>query len=102
MKRLESLDQLRVGTRIKIVAKCEKFSVTTSVKKLIKMWSERGDGSVYGKKDTEVLVNRTKNHYFSMNAYLANDSQWVKEVYVLDGTDRRLRNNRQPKQGRGE
>lgn len=94
MSKLERLDQLRVGTRIKIVAKSERDSAVTSVKKLIKMWSENGDGSVYGKQDTEILVNRTKNHYFSMNAYLANDSQWVKEVYVLDGIDKRLKNKR--------
>lgn len=88
---LERLDQLKIGTKIKIVAKSEKYSCVTSVKKLIKMWNEHGDGSVYGKQDTEVLVNRTKNHYFSLNAYLANDSQWVKEVYVLDGVDKRLK-----------
>lgn len=95
MTKLTSLSQLRVGTKLKIVAKCEKYSHgSISVKKLIKMWSDCGDGSVYGKQDTEILINRTKNHFFSMNAYLANDSQWVKEVYVLDGIDKRLKTER--------
>lgn len=53
------------------------------------MWNEHGDGSIYGKQYTEILLNRTKNSYFSMNAYLANDS-WAKEVFVLNGIDKRL------------
>lgn len=85
MTPLTSLSQLKVGTFIKIVAKSDKYShKSISVKKLIKMKTEHGDGSVYGKDDTEVLTNRSKNHYFSLNAYLAGESQWVKEVYVLD------------------
>jgi len=92
MKKLESLDQLKVGTKLRIIAKCEKYShKSISVKKLIPMKSQYGDGSVYGENDTEILVNRTKNHFFSMNAYLANDSQWVKEIFVLEGTDKRLK-----------
>lgn len=92
MEKLISLSQLKVGTRLKIVAKSEKYShKSISVKKLIKMWSGHGDGSVYGKQDTEILVNRSKNHYFSMNAYLDNNSGWVKECFVLDGIDKRLK-----------
>ncbi len=44
-----------------------------------------------GPGDTEILINKKKNFYFSMNKYLAGKSCWVKEVYVLSGIDRRLK-----------
>jgi hypothetical protein len=93
LTKLTSLDQLQVGTRLKIVASNEKDCYQCiSVKKLIKMWNEHGDGSLLscGPKDTEILINRKKNYYFSMNAYLKGTS-WVKEIYVLSGLDKRLK-----------
>ena len=85
MEKLTSLEQLQVGTRLKIVGKSSTDSYESiSVKKLIPM---EGDD---GRKWTEVLINKTYNYYFHLENYLAGYSQWVKEVFVLPGTDRRL------------
>lgn len=90
MVELTSLDQLKIGTRIQIIAKCDKYSEITSVKNLIPMrqfkngkWSK-----VY---DTEILTNRRRNHYFSFSRYIKGKSNWVKKVYVLEGIDKRLK-----------
>jgi hypothetical protein len=89
MKLVTSLDQLKVGTKIKLVAKSEKWSVrATTIKQLIKMKNEHGDGSIHGVNDTEVLIDKRKNRYFSFNSYLAKDS-WVKECYLLNSGDER-------------
>lgn len=85
MEKLTSLDQLKVGTKLKIVAESEKYCMgSATVKELIKMWNEHGDGSLpsAGPKDTEILLNKRKNIYFSMNKYLMGKS-WVTEAFVL-------------------
>lgn len=96
MKKLISLDQLRVGTRLKIISDQEGHCYgSVSVKKLIKMNGKYGDSSLpsAGPNDTEILLNRKRNYYFSMNKYLMGSS-WVKEAYVLDGIDNRLKESR--------
>lgn len=80
-KALTSLKQLKVGTRLKIVGRHENDNYgSVSVKKIINC-------------DTwhEILINRSKNYYFHFENYLAGKSNWVKEVYVLDGIDKRLK-----------
>lgn len=84
MERLTSLSQIRVGSRLKIVGRSEKDSYgSISVKKIIKC--ETPDDQWF-----EILINRTKNYYFHFGMYLAGQS-WAKDVFVLDGIDRRLK-----------
>ena len=86
MKALKKLNQLKKGTKLKIIAECKKDCYgSVSVKEILKM--EGPDG----KKWTEILINKSKNYYFHFEYYLAGKSQWVKEVYVLDGIDQRLK-----------
>lgn len=78
---LTSINQLKIGTRLKIVGKHNTDDYgSVSVKKII-------DCGTW----TEILINRSKNCYFHFDNYLAGKSQWVKEVFVLDGTDKRLK-----------
>lgn len=86
MKELKAKSQLKIGTKLKIVGHSESDNYgSISVKKLIEC--ESNDG----RKWTEVLINRSKNYYFHLEYYLAGKSLWVKEVFVLSGTDRRLK-----------
>ena len=84
MSKLTSLDQIKVGSRLKIVGKSESDSYSSvSVKEVI----DCGEWH-------EILINRSKNYYFHFENYVAGKSQWVNEVYVLDGIDGRLKNSR--------
>lgn len=75
-----------------IIADSNKYSHDSiSVKKIIPMrkyctltgeWSEPYD--------YEILINRSKNFYFSMELYFKGES-WVKQAYVLNGLDKRLK-----------
>lgn len=86
MTALTSINQLKVGSRLKIVGRSEKDSYgSVSVKKLIPC--EGFDGTRWN----EVLINRSRNYYFHLENYLAGKSNWVKEVYVLPGVDKRLK-----------
>jgi hypothetical protein len=91
MEKLISLDQLNIGTKLRIVASSERDCYgSVSVKKIIEM--KRWDGEAWSEPyDHEILLNRKKNYYFSMNNYLSGKSNWVKEVYVLEGVDKRLK-----------
>ena len=94
MTPLISLEQLQIGTRLKIVSHFTKYNYgSVSVKKLIDM--SKRTTCPNGKTDTEILINRSKNIYFSFNRYMKGESNWVKEVYVLDGLDKRLRRAKQ-------
>lgn len=78
--KLTSLDQLKVGIKLKIVGKHPSDNYgSVSVKKIIDCGTWH-----------EVLINRTKNYYFHFENYLKGKSMWVKEVYVLGGIDRRV------------
>ena len=94
MNKLTSLDQLKVGTKLKIVAKSERDCYgSISVKKLIPMHEYLGPNKRGPITDTEILINHTKNYYFSFNNFIKGES-WAKEVYVLDGIDKRLKTAR--------
>lgn len=76
---LINLDQLKVGTRLRIVGKSEKDSYgSISVKKIIKCSGD--DGRTWH----EILINKSQNYYFHFENYLAGKSMWVAEVYVLE------------------
>jgi hypothetical protein len=96
MKKLESLSQLKVGTKLKIIAKNEEHCYNSvSVKKIIEMRKFNKETQTFSEPyDYEILINRKRNYYFSFNNYLAGTSLWVKEVYVLDGIDKRLKNKK--------
>ena len=49
--------------------------------------SKGGSGPV---EDVEVIVDKVKNHYFSVKMMLKGDS-WVKEIQFLNQPDRRIR-----------
>jgi hypothetical protein len=92
MQLLVSIDQLKIGTKLKIVGKDNGGSDSygsVSVKKLIKMYKYGSVPKIQD--DTEVLINSKKNYYFSFERYISGKSNWVKEVYVLDGIDKRLK-----------
>ena len=70
---------LKAGTTIKIVGISDKDSYKwITVKKVLHM--NAGDG----RKWIEILINKKKNYYFNLTAYL-NDvpmwGKWVKELY---------------------
>ena len=86
MTPLTSLNQLKIGTRLKIVGKHKSDNYgSVSVKKIIECAGQ--DGRWW----TEILINRRRNYYFHFENYLAGKSNWVDKVYVLDGIDRRLK-----------
>jgi hypothetical protein len=86
MKPLTSLDQIKKGSFLKIVAKCPKYSHNSiSVKRIIHL--KRKDGREWH----EILINKSKNHYFHFENYIKGESQWVERVFVLPGEDRRLK-----------
>ena len=72
--------QLKEGSIIKIVGFVPKNSYNRiSVKKVLKY--NCSDGSKW----TEILINKKKNYYFHLGAYLHNEDtwgKWVKELYV--------------------
>jgi hypothetical protein len=86
MEKLTSLDQLKVGTKLRIIGRNEKDSYgSVSVKKIIKCESS------YCEPWTEILINSSRNFFFHFENYLKGESQWVKELYVLEGFDKRLK-----------
>lgn len=91
-KLLTSVKQLKVGTKIKIVSKSGTNDYgSVSVKKVIKMRHYDHDRKKWKPvHDYEILINRSKNYYFSMNMYFKGES-WVKDVFVLPGKDKRLK-----------
>ena len=93
MDKLTSLSQLKVGTKIKIVAKNGNQSYNSvSVKKLIPMRRyDKFSGMWSEPYDYEILINRKRNYYFSFNNLMIGESQWVAEVYVIEGLDGRLK-----------
>lgn len=92
MEKLTSLSQLKIGTKLKIIAKSERDCYgSVSVKKLIPMFHYIGPSERGPQFDTEILITRSKNYFFSMDSYLKGESQWVKEIFVLDGIDKRLK-----------
>jgi hypothetical protein len=87
MVKLQSLDQLKVGTKLKIVGLDASDNYgSISVKKILYYKPLNGDAPW-----TEILINRRKNFYFHFENYLKGESNWVKEVYVLNGVDKRLK-----------
>lgn len=93
MSELLSLDQLRVGARLKIISKngCHDYG-SVSIKKIIPMRHyDRSTQTWSEPYDYEILINRTKNYYFSFNNLLADKSCWVKKVFILEGLDKRLK-----------
>lgn len=72
--------QLKEGSIIKIIGIAEKNSYKRiTIKKVLKMKSANGH------KWTEILINKKKNYYFHLDAYLKNEpamGKWVKELYV--------------------
>lgn len=83
---LKELRQLSVGTKIKLVAKCEEDSYNEiTVKKIIPMKNQHGDNSLLsaGPNDTEILLCKENNVYFSMNKYLKGNS-WVNKIYIYE------------------
>lgn len=93
MTPLTNLNQLKVGTKLRIVAKSERDCYgSVSVKRLIQMYEYLGPTTRGPLIDTEILINKSKNYFFSFETYLNGKSNWVKEVYVLDGNDKRLKN----------
>lgn len=87
MTPLVSLAQLQLGTRLKIVGKHPSDNYgAISVKKIITCTLPCSNEAWH-----EILINRTKNYYFHFENYLAGKSLWVKEVYVLEGLDKRVR-----------
>lgn len=93
MAPLTSIDQLKLGVKLRIIAKSESDCYgSVSVKEIVEMrrfdkLSQKWSG-VY---DYEILINKSKNYYFSFRNYLAKESVWIKEVYVLRGVDKRLK-----------
>lgn len=86
MRKLTALDEIKVGTKLKIVAKSQKDCYgSVSVKRIIRCENQ------LDKIWHEVIINRKMNYYFHFENYLAGKSNWVVEVYVLDGTDKRLK-----------
>lgn len=73
--------QLKEGSVIKIVGIAPKNSYNRiTVKKVLKMKSLNNR-----KQWTEILINKKKNYYFHLDAYLSGEStfgKWVKELYV--------------------
>ena len=73
-------DQLVEGSIIKIVGFSDEDSYKRiSIKKVLKMKSRDG------RRWTEILINKRKNYYFNLDAYLDNKDtwgRWVKELYV--------------------
>lgn len=89
MKELNSLSQLSVGTKLKIIGKSTKDSYgSVSVKKIIFCEAHPSSGSGNWH---EILINRKRNYYFHLENYLAGKSQWVEKVFVLEGVDGRLK-----------
>lgn len=84
MERLVSLEQIEAGQKLKIITDDNEFNKTFKVIKLIPMKNEYGDGSLKsaGSCDTEILLDKKRNTYFSMNKFLKGTS-WVKEAYVI-------------------
>lgn len=72
-------DQLKEGSVIKIVGIAKKNSYRRiSVKKVLHMKNDRAEW-------VEILINKKKNYYFNLTAYLNSEEmwgKWVKEVYV--------------------
>jgi hypothetical protein len=97
VKRLTNISQLKVGMKLKIVAQSKSDCYNSvSVKQIIMM--RRWDGEAWSEPyDYEILLNRKKNYYFSMLNYIGGKSNWVKEVYILDGVDKRLKEAREEK-----
>ena len=73
-------DQLRDGSIIKIVAFSGRDSYKRiTVKKVLEMEGANG------RKWTEILINKKKNYYFNLDAYLGHEKtwgKWVSELYV--------------------
>jgi hypothetical protein len=85
MKKLTSLKQLKVGTKLKIIGKRQNDNYgSVSVKEIIEINRD-------SKKEHEILINRKKNYYFNFEWYLSRKSLWIEEAYVLPGTDKRLK-----------
>lgn len=68
-----------------LVLKCNGMRVAdTSVKRIIPKIGN--DKKVY---DVEILVNKSKNSYFSLSCFLKGNS-WVNEIELLEWHDQRL------------
>lgn len=86
MQPLTKHDQLQVGTNLMIVGKKPWNSYgSISVKKLQTVTWDAGETNI------EAILNLTKNRYFNVDLYFKGESSWVKEVYVLEGKDKRLK-----------
>ena len=86
MNKLISLDQLKVGTYLKIIGRNERRDSheKVSVKKLIPMMKYTDETrTTTFLSDTEVLISKKNNYYFSLGLYLEGKSSWAKEIYVL-------------------
>lgn len=83
MERLTNLNQIKLGTRLKLIGVSPKDSYgSVSVKRIIKCDNRTRSWN-------EILINRRKNYYFDFELYLEGKS-WVKEAYVLEGFDKRI------------
>lgn len=63
--------QLKIGDKIKITGKSEKYDSVTTVKDILNVDDEE-----------EVITNKSKNIYFITNMLL-NGTSWAKEVKLL-------------------
>lgn len=81
MKRLESIEQIKVGSFLKIEGKTDKNSYKRISVKIIKKCEDLSGNIWY-----EVIINKTKNRYFNFDMYLSGKS-WAKNIFLLDGLD---------------
>jgi hypothetical protein len=83
-KQVTKENQLKEGTKLKIVGLNPRDSYKwITVKKVLNM------ESCDGKKWIEILINKRKNYYFNLTAFLNDEPTWggwVKELYFEDLT----------------
>ena len=78
MNELKYLNQIKVGSKLKILGICKDDDyISISVKKIIKC--ENKDRTWH-----EVIIDKTKNYYFDFERYLEGKSRWVSMIYVID------------------
>lgn len=79
MTPLTKLSQIKVGTKLKIIAStCEKDNYeSVTVKRIIECDNRKEP--VW----TEILICRKNNYYFHFQNYLLGKSRWVEKVWVL-------------------
>lgn len=88
-KAQETMQRLK-GARVEVTGKDGKRRVY-SVKCFIPMFEESLDDNPQSKiKDVEVLLCRSRNHYFSASMFL-NGESWARKIRFLGGRDARVK-----------